>query len=425
MSKVCGERLFGEDEEGVGGVSDAVLMRLRRGSEMESSIIIKLIKTTIGTLLILSALIGCPLTAYATPQAFSGIRIVSMSMEFYVNGEYFVLHGYTSTTARDRELYRLRDIAYILNGTRAQFDIQGNRIIRGRPYTITGTELQPIPERRYAVFLPPRTSPSRQNGFPRDFSLGSEDHPYQIATLEIDWGWGKSISSEFKVLEDVDDIYFSIADLAPYLGFSIQRDWIGGRRRIEIINTYEPILCEYGQNAAADFLSKYTHYPILSYFFHDFNNNGIPEIFIHAAKTLDDNPLHSIYTYINGRYKQVGKVGPHNFYRDNQGDIFLFQIISDYEGNEHLNIQRLRISETELEIGSTILPRAALRRTEPLTSIRPFNMVSIGIYDTFSKDAPEDMLLTTTRVWPVITTVLILAVVIALKNYKYLKLFFF
>jgi len=90
------------------------------------------------------------LTAFATHGFGSG------RATFVVGDETFEIWGYFDDNLPGMDV-RLRDIAYILNGTPFQFDIREYDdeiwdIFTGEPYTAIGAELQPIDGRRYALF---------------------------------------------------------------------------------------------------------------------------------------------------------------------------------------------------------------------------------------------------------------------------------
>ena len=301
-------------------------------------------------------LIGILLTVFILPSfpvvvhATHGIN--SWYFRVNVNGnEPFVLHGYESAFTGGPYL-RLRDIAYILNGTRAQFNIHEDQIFRGRPYTPDGTELQPITERRYVLFgsMDGYLSSHR---FPRSRSgrIRREAEPYQTVNFTMHWGWGISVVSEFGVIKDIDDTFFLLSELGYYLGFCVGSEIIEDYWTI-VINTHEPNISEYGRRGAMAFLEQYPRYTgpeaDFSYFFHDFTNDGIPVIFIHKTEILGDNRFHYMYVYMDGGYKQVGQIGSHDFFRDRQGQVFLFSLGPGMEDRLYLVIQSMTFTDTEV-----------------------------------------------------------------------------
>ena len=91
-----------------------------------------------------------PTTALAT-HGFGSARIT-----VYVDETPFEVYGYDGGDFTFDPSFKLRDIAYILSGTRAQFDITETDsetldIWIGEPLAITGAELQPK-EQTYAIF---------------------------------------------------------------------------------------------------------------------------------------------------------------------------------------------------------------------------------------------------------------------------------
>ncbi|MCL2674669.1 MAG: hypothetical protein FWE92_04985 [Defluviitaleaceae bacterium] len=80
----------------------------------------------------------------------------SAKITVYVDETPFEVYGYDGGDFSFDPSFKLRDIAYILNGTRVQFDITESdddilNILIGEPLTITGAELQPK-EQTYAIF---------------------------------------------------------------------------------------------------------------------------------------------------------------------------------------------------------------------------------------------------------------------------------
>ena len=116
---------------------------------------------------------------------------------------------------------RLRDIAYILNGTSAQFDVRvpdDNRwdiwIETGVPYTLTGRELQAISYNRHAVF-------GSQNSFLYFSSYGFDQNPFQTITLGIGRAGIPTTSVVIEVFNDGYDIFIDLEILGNMLGFTV------------------------------------------------------------------------------------------------------------------------------------------------------------------------------------------------------------
>ena len=184
-----------------------------------------------------------PTVVSATHGFSSGLFTVS------VDGTHFEIWGYhgdvmpgTWVFGFGTPAFRLRDIAYVLNGTPAQFEIleiDDDRwdfwIKRGEMYTVTGTEMQPILEHRNALFGSYGFLPCCSHGF------GSE--PHQGVILGIDGDEYPAITIPLGVIQDVDDMYFSLSDLAFWLGFDLEWvfiPWVESRYAITTIPTILP-----------------------------------------------------------------------------------------------------------------------------------------------------------------------------------------
>jgi len=143
----------------------------------------------------------------------------SASSAILVNDEKFEIWGYIGDL--DVQFFRLRDIAYILNGTSAQFDIRAPLIDgkwdfwieRGAPYTLTDAELSPITENRRALF--------GSYGFVKAQSYGLDENPIQNIMLGIDGDEIPAMSITLQVFNDTEDIFFPLRDLGYLLGFNI------------------------------------------------------------------------------------------------------------------------------------------------------------------------------------------------------------
>jgi len=131
-------------------------------------------------------------------------------LTIYVDGVPFEVWAYGGGGGDGIAHIRMRDMAYMLNGTPAQFDIRAAEdgrfdywIVRDEPYTATGAELQPIPGDRYVMF-----------GSYGHFEWhGFDNYPIQTAILGID---GAIVP--VPVMQDIDDMYFSLPTLANFFG---------------------------------------------------------------------------------------------------------------------------------------------------------------------------------------------------------------
>ena len=172
----------------------------------------KMLKPVAIILSLIMLLAYSPYIAWAT-HGFSSGRLVIL-----VNGRQFELYGYSGDGPMPA--LRLQDLAYILNGTTAQFDIrqaEGGEwdywIVRGQPYTVMGTELRYIPD-RHALF--------GSYGFVSGY--GFDCDPIQTAVIAVDGADNPSWTVEITVIRDIDETYFPFESLAYLLGFS----WIWG-----------------------------------------------------------------------------------------------------------------------------------------------------------------------------------------------------
>jgi len=185
-----------------------------------------------------------PLTLNATVDSvWSGQFVIQ------VDGEIFEPWGYSTDMAI---LYLcLRDMAYMLNGTSSQFAIReplDDRwdfwIIRGEVYTSNGTEFSPIPE-RWAT----RSDAGGLFGWTYD---NFPAYPEQTLLIGIDGIDEPATTLAVRTIQDVDNIYVQVVDLAPILGFhslittdrwhpgSWHDDFVEGIDRILTTTGHEP-----------------------------------------------------------------------------------------------------------------------------------------------------------------------------------------
>ena len=162
---------------------------------------------------------------HATPEGWVyGQQVV------YVNGQRFEAWGYSFWNGYGN--FRLRDIAYMLNGTSAQFNVREPLdgylhfwIERNVPYVPIGTELGYLYEeqldwrtigafRFYAVEHSPRQSVI--------LSLDGSETPRINTVVEVLTSSGFPIN-EPERLTDLNQVYFDIASIAGLLGFSLER----------------------------------------------------------------------------------------------------------------------------------------------------------------------------------------------------------
>ena len=165
-------------------------------------------------ILIATILFCIPIEIFATHGYGSGQGIV------IVDGERFDVWGYVGDGPVPA--FRLQDIAYMLNGTSAQFDIRPSNdarfdywIVRGEAYVPTGGEFQPILEDRWVAF---------GSYGPFDW-YGFDGEPERTVIVGIDGDDAPYTFAAFSVIQDVDYTYFVLWGLAELLGFELDWGW--------------------------------------------------------------------------------------------------------------------------------------------------------------------------------------------------------
>jgi len=161
----------------------------------------------------IALLISMPMVVLATHGFGSGPFTVM------VDDELFELWGFGGDGPVPA--FRLQDIAYMLNGTAAQFDLRTPPdgrwdywIVRGAPYTPQGTELSLDFEERYAVY--------GSYGFVSG-GLGFYSDPIRTVIVGLDGDSVPATTIALTVIEDPDGFFFEMQQLAPLLG--IYWDW--------------------------------------------------------------------------------------------------------------------------------------------------------------------------------------------------------
>lgn len=167
-------------------------------------------------ILVMGAAIFTQIPAHATWGVFSTHRAV------LVGGRLFALGGYSGDDGRLN--FRLEDVAYILNGTTAQFNIVSPPddrwdfwIVRGEGYTPTGHELAPIP---------PRHAVMGSYGFAGGEGLAADFE--QLVVVGVDTVPGSNVPAftvVLHIIEDEDGQYFSLFELGDLLGFVVESSW--------------------------------------------------------------------------------------------------------------------------------------------------------------------------------------------------------
>ncbi|MCL2386705.1 MAG: hypothetical protein FWC89_04045 [Defluviitaleaceae bacterium] len=189
----------------------------------------------IAAIAVIFLVLNFPTTAYATHGIASGYTSI------YVDGVEFEVWGYFEffdSGPGPMHAFRLGDIAYILNGTPAQFEVltpPDDRwdfwIQRGAPYTPTGDEMQPIPDRM-----------AHMTSFGFNAGGGFYTDPFQTIILGIDGEDTPATTIAFNAFIDADDTFFSMHKLGELLGFELsfevcEDSWY--RSTPEVIFTHE------------------------------------------------------------------------------------------------------------------------------------------------------------------------------------------
>jgi len=168
--------------------------------------------------LLFLATIAITLFATHTPTTATTDGLVSLPLPAMVDGHIFHPYGYIC--ARRSTAVRLVDMAYMLNGTPAQFALRqppNNRwdywIILGEPHAPTGTEFRPIPDFRFAW---------AGDGMGYGGWEGFDNYPISPVVIGIGGEHEPAYTVALIAIRDVDYAHFATADLARLLGFHLQ-----------------------------------------------------------------------------------------------------------------------------------------------------------------------------------------------------------
>ena len=291
--------------------------------------------------------------------------------------------------------FQLQDIAKLLSGTRAQFDLR----IDGKEYHIT----RGFP---YEAIGPKAVTPKAAAAVPATV---------RVATgIQMD-----GVSEEFTALDIGGGIYFTPDLLSGFLGYTVACQADGNI----VINTDEPQVTIQGRRAAEEFLSglptlfyeewndrmlkaiktpfvdenKATLYP-KEYILLDFNDDGVPEILVH----YDADPWALrrswfLFVFVNGKYTKAGEIQMWgDLYRDGRGRIFAI------EGGHHngfTSVRQLALTARGAEWKtivdnseaifwakwSFLTPTVPDNPNEPMTSMRPMQALKESITETVAK----------------------------------------
>ncbi|MCL2189573.1 MAG: hypothetical protein FWC16_10740 [Defluviitaleaceae bacterium] len=164
-------------------------------------------------------IIGFPKPVYATVDA-----VWSGEFVLRVDGRDYSLWGYSTDMAI--HYFCLFDMAYILNGTPAQFNVRRSAgeewdfwIVRGAAFEVVGQEFVDIPLFRE---IPERSATRADGGglFGWEWDgSGFLRYPEQTFVLGIDGETTPATSIAIRTITDIDNVYFMLSELAYILGF--------------------------------------------------------------------------------------------------------------------------------------------------------------------------------------------------------------
>jgi len=259
--------------------------------------------------------------------------------QILLNGELTSLAGHT---IEGRNYFRLSDISYMLQGTRAHFDFTENR------WSLHNTNIRVD---RHNVFAVTVATTGSDTLYPISVRLNT---PHMV----LGSTHGDVFGGDVNTFGTEDAAYFALEDLSGFLGFFVDHTTDGSDAII--INTNESIISEYGRRVAEEFLMQrptiFHPYPwpdeILVYaeprrmsdvmgrdewhgydeyvfpngfMLHDLRGNGVPDIFV-SYWFWDWPTAFVIYSYFDGGYRRIGAVSQYGeIFHDRQGRIFFLE----------------------------------------------------------------------------------------------------
>ena len=247
---------------------------------------------------IASLLLAAALTAAVSPAALAAPRVTVTPQKVYVNG---VQHDFEAYAIDGYNYFRLRDLAYLLNGTKSQFSVdwdkENNAIVTatGEPYAAVGNEMRAGQD--HSSTAVPSTQKMTVNG--EEIKLS----PYNI-------GWSN---------------FFKLRDLGAALGFNVE--YVQKGNTVQISSTdYTPEESAPAQTQTSVTVSFIDVGQGDSIFIDD----GAYEVLIDAG-TADKGALVSSYIkpYVDGDLDLVIATHAH---ADHVGG--LTQVINDYQVDE-------------------------------------------------------------------------------------------
>jgi len=310
---------------------------------------------------------------------------IPLTVTVSVNGRQFSAPAWN---VRGASYFRVRDIAYMLNDTRAQFSIVPGQpqqrwhqqadywLQRWRPYIPTGAEMGAL------------AAGARQAELVRDSRRAFDGITVSTAFPR------RPILSHFDLDTALIDgqSYFNLASFGQMLGFDLSVDAATGAIAID---TREPAISEYGLRVAREFLLAYRtlHDPdaiperllleegpwprvrlvdrlsgmavepslyrnrggyVSGYFLHDFRGNGIPEIVINWY-SLEAMGTRFLYVYRNGAFVPTLTLGGRDdIFSDGQGHIYFTR-----GGVDGARVYRVMFEDDEMhsfEVGAWFTP---------------------------------------------------------------------
>lgn len=261
----------------------------------------------------------------------------SVAVQILLNGELIFLTGHT---IEGQNYFRLSDIAYILQDTRAHFDFTENR---------RNLHNADIHLNRWDGSFENITTTDSSAFYPIMVRLTADR---TLGSTHGDVFWAGDIVS----FGTEHDVYLTLEDLSGVLGFFLGH----ATDNTIIIDTSEVYISEYGRSVAKEFLMQrptvFHPYPwsdeILAitkprrmsdimgsdewhgydayvlphgFILHDLRGNGIPDIFL-SYWFWDLPTVLVIYSYLDGGYERIGTVGIYGeIFHDRQGRIFFLE----------------------------------------------------------------------------------------------------
>jgi len=260
----------------------------------------------------------------------NAVYAVPNLLSVYVNETHFNVPSYY---VEGQHYFYLRDVAYILQGTLAEFWLS----LHG-PYSPLrvggiGGEVRyasPLDPTMWDVQHPwdiPIVPPLRH--LAPDLKLAA---PVTFGFNNQNWlaGGVFGIAVPMNAFEIDNRLYVDLWLVGQAMGFDTYFDIQAGSVHI---NTHQPFVSEYGRQVAEDFLSSFldngyycqeNEYIVWDYRLYNLDGSGIPAIVLAWGRDISRWNNQTLYIYGSGGFAAVGDIWLHIFYRSNQGELFLY-----------------------------------------------------------------------------------------------------